>query len=261
MPRVENSHASLYYEAGGKGPPLVLAHGAGGNTLVWWQQTPHFEARHRVIRFDHRGFGRSSCPSEHFDPRQFAGDLLAILDAEAIARAALVCQSMGGWTGLHTALRHPERVSCLVLCGTPAGIACEAVLSAAVRIGGQASREGIRGNAALAPDFPRRDPARAHLYDLISGLNEGFDPAALSRLFEPGARIEPAALTGFRVPTLMVIGEQDQLFAPAVLRQVASCIPGAEVHEFAGAGHSVYFEQAEDFNRVVGEFVARHVGV
>lgn len=259
MPSVEAEHASIYYEAGGEGPPLVLAHGAGGNTLVWWQQTRHFEARHRVIRFDHRSFGRSTCAPEHFHPRHFVADLLAVLDAEGVERAALVCQSMGGWTGLHTALQHPERVACLVLCGTPAGIASEAVLAAATRIGRRSASEGIRGNAALAPDFPQREPARAHLYDLISGLNNGFDPAGLARLFDPAARVDPARLAGFTVPSLLVAGAQDQLFPPEALREVAACIPGAELREFAGAGHSVYYEEPEAFNRVVGDFVARHL--
>ena len=60
MPRVERPNAAIYYEVCGEGPPLVFAHGAGGNTLVWWQQVPYFAARYRVVTFDHRGFGRST---------------------------------------------------------------------------------------------------------------------------------------------------------------------------------------------------------
>jgi len=255
MPTVASGDASIYYEIGGTGPALVFAHGAGGNRLSWWQQTPHFERRFRVVRFDHRGFGRSHCDPDAFHPRFFAGDLLAILDAEGIERAALVCQSMGGWTGLRTALDHPDRVACLVLCDTPGGIYTERILEAASRVGRGAAESGIRGNAALAPDFPARDPARAHLYDQIAGLNAAFEPRWLARMLDESARIGPGQLVDYRVPTLVVAGAEDSLFPLDVLRHVAEIVPGARLEVFGGAGHSVYFEQPDAFNRAVEKFL------
>ncbi len=258
MGTVERSGASIYYEIGGEGPAVVFAHGAGGNRLSWWQQTPEFEQRHRVVRFDHRCFGRSTCPPEDFHPRHFADDLFAILDAEGIERAALVCQSMGGWTGLRAALAAPERVTCLVLCDTPAGIFLPTVLEAAAEVGRRATSDGIRANLALAPDFPARQPALAHLYEQIAALNTGFDPGTLARLYDEGGRILPERLEGYGVPTLLIAGEQDQLFPPAVLRDVAAVIPNAELREFPVCGHSVYFEDAAAFNLVVKDFIAKH---
>ena len=258
MPTVQRSGANIYYEVGGEGPAVVFAHGAGGNRLSWWQQTSCFEARYRVIRFDHRCFGRSTCPTEDFHPKYFADDLLAILDAEGVERAALVCQSMGGWTGLRTALEAPERVACLVLCDTPGGLVSAKVLEAAAAVGSRATRDGIRGNAALAPDFPARQPALAHLYDQIAALNTGFDPSTLSRLVDEEGRILPEQLEGYGVPTLVVAGEHDQLFPLAALREVASLLPNAELREFPVCGHSVYFEAAAAFNQVVGDFIAEH---
>ena len=100
---------------------VPLLPSSGGNRLSWWQQVPSFGDTYRVLVLDHRSFGRSRCDAGHFRTAHFPTDLLAILDAEAIGRAALVCQSMGGWTGLPIAVKHPERVSCLVLCDTPGG--------------------------------------------------------------------------------------------------------------------------------------------
>ena len=120
MPTIEREGAALYYETHGSGPAVVFVHGSGGSALSWWQQIPHFAKRHRVVAFDHRGFGRSTCRTRSLDPRHFADDLAAILDAAGVARAALVCQSMGGWTGLPFALAHPERTAALVLAGRPA---------------------------------------------------------------------------------------------------------------------------------------------
>jgi pimeloyl-ACP methyl ester carboxylesterase len=93
MPTVTTRHAELYYESHGKGRPVVFAHGAGGNAASWWNQVPFFVQRgFRSVAFDHRCFGRSACAGEHFDPAEFPADLRAILDAEGIERAALVCQ-------------------------------------------------------------------------------------------------------------------------------------------------------------------------
>jgi len=246
--------ATLHFEVHGDGPAITFAHGAGGNTLIWWQQVPFFARSRRVITFDHRGFGRSTCAPGDFQARAFAGDLRAILDAARVERTALVCQSMGGWTGLRAALEFPERISCLVLSGTPGGVFTPKVLEAFARVGRIAAGEGIRGAPALAPDFPAREPELALLYDQISGLNPGLPPAGLATLAQ--ARVEPAELAGYAVPTLMVSGEHDQLFPPDVLKEAAAQIPGCRLVSFPGAGHSPYFEDAARFNSLVAEFLA-----
>ena len=256
MPFVQRPYTTLYYESHGEGAPIVFAHGAGGNTLVWWQQVPYFARAQRVLTFDHRGFGRSLCGAEHFHAREFAADLFAILDHAGIERTALVCQSMGGWTGLRAALTRPDRIACLVLSGTPGGIFTPQVVAAFQRIGRLAASEGVRAAPALAPDFPSREPERTHLYEQIGRLNPGLAPSALGSLGL--ARVEPAELDGYAVPTLMISGEYDQLFPPGALKEAAAQIPGCRVVDFAGAGHSPYFEDAPRFNRIVADFIAEH---
>jgi pimeloyl-ACP methyl ester carboxylesterase len=256
MSSVESHGVALYYEASGQGPALVFAHGAGGNSLSWWQQVPYFARTHRVIAFDHRGFGRSRCAPDDFQPARFGADLCAILDAEQIDRAALVCQSMGGWTGLQTALHYPERVRCLVLGGTPAGVYTEGVAQCFADLGRRTSEAGILANAAVAPDFPAREPERTHLYDQISGLNPALPPNALGRL--PATKISLEDLDGFAVPTRMLAGHEDQLFSLEALREVSRLIPGAELLDFPGIGHSLYFEDPSTFNRLLDEFLAKH---
>ena len=259
MPQVVRDGATIHYERHGAGPAVVLAHGAGGNRLSWWQQVPAFAQRHTVITLDHRGFGRSTCDDAGFHPRHFGADVLAILDAEDVARAAIVGQSMGGWTAMRAALEAPDRVACLVLAGTPGGIVTPAVVDAVAKIGRGIADEGISGNAALAPDYPAREPAMAFLYDQINALNTGVDPAWLGRLFDADARIEPAALDGFAIPTLCISGDEDQLFPPAAIREVAALLPGAAVEHHPGIGHSTYFEMPQDFNERVLAFLADHL--
>lgn len=259
MPLIEQPAATIHYEVTGEGPPLVFAHGAGGNTLVWWQQVPHFARRYRVVTFDHRGFGRSACATGHEQARHFAADLAAVLDATGIARCALVCQSMGGWTGLQLALAQPERVAALVLSGTPAGVLTPGVLRALTAIASSSAAAELNApewnhpHPALAPDIFTRDPARGFLYAQLAALNP---PDMLGRVALHEVMTDPARLAGWSIPTLLVGGTHDRLFAPDVLREVAAAIPGAAFAELPVAGHSPYFETPDDFNRIVDDFLA-----
>ncbi len=256
MPTVESQGATLYYEVHGDGPPLVFAHGAGGNTLSWFQQVPHFARSRRVVTFDHRGFGRSSCPIDAIRPRYFAEDLRAILDANGIERAALVCQSMGGWGGLRFALSWPERASCLVLCDTPGGVLTEKTLAGLATTPATLMERGIAA-VNLAPDFPKRNPSMAHLYVEISGLNPALETLPLAGALVQ-ERVDLDELRSFTVPTLVISGERDALFSPDSLREVAALIPGANAYVIPEAGHSSYFESPETFNRVVEDFISSH---
>jgi len=262
MPRVERAGASLYYEIYGDrdDPAVVFAHGAGGNAASWWQQVPLFVDRGlRVIVFDHRGFARSVCAETDLAVTHFPADLLAILDAEDIERTAVVCQSMGGWTGLPTAVQHPERLRCLVLCGTPGGLWTDVIRDSFAKIAERV--QGIGGivgpgGAALASDFPTREPQMAFLYEQIANMNDV--PTALLDSIS-AAQTQPAELEGFGTPTLVISGDKDVLFPPDALEHVAATIPGARFELFEGAGHSTYFEQPEHFNAVVGAFVDEHL--
>ncbi len=263
MPRVQRPGAEIHYEVRGDGPPLVFAHGAGGNTLVWWQQVPHFARRYRVITFDHRGFGRSACTPGHEQGRHFAADLAAVLNDAGVERCALVCQSMGGWTGLQLALAEPQRIAALVLSGTPAGILTPGVATALGAIASASAAAELLAPAwdqphpALAADSFTRDPTRAFLYSQLAALNP---PGGLGRIALHEVMTDPARLERWSIPTLLIGGVHDRLFAPAVLREVAAAIPGAAFHEVPVAGHSPYFETPDAFNHVVGDFLAAHFG-
>jgi len=254
--RVESEGASLHYEVRGDGPVVVLAHGAGGNALSWWQQVSDFARAFRVVTFDHRGFARSICPPERVHPRHFAADLAAILAAEKVGDVALVCQSMGGWTGLAFALAHPERVRALVLCGTPGGLLTECLRRELPALAERVRTRGVT-EMALGLRFRREAPALAFLYQQLNELSPPATATAMAgRLFELVVREEQ--LEGWRTPTLVVAGDDDAFFSPAVMEDLAARIPGARLHAMPGVGHSTYFEAPEEFNRVVLEFLRAH---
>ena len=86
MPFAEVNGIRLYYESTGEGPAIVLAHGAGGNHMSWWQQAPFFRDSYRVVTFDHRAFGQSRDVAEGGGRGQFAADVLALLDLLSVER-------------------------------------------------------------------------------------------------------------------------------------------------------------------------------
>jgi pimeloyl-ACP methyl ester carboxylesterase len=254
VPRLEVAGGSLWWEAHGAGPPLVLVHGSGGSGLSWWQQVPRYARGHRVIVYDVFGFGRSTGDPAARHPRRLAGDLAAVLDAAGVARAALVCQSLGGWTGLPFALAHPERTAALVLSGSPGGVVTPGIARDFAGLPARmALRPGLAG-MALAPGSAQRDPARTYLYEQIGSLNAPDVIAAYGAGLAEAA-IPLARLAGFAVPTLLVAGEHDAFFSPASLAEVAAALPGARLHVFAGAGHSPYWEVPEAFDDVVLRFL------
>lgn len=254
MPLAKINGIELYYEVHGEGPALVLAHGGGGSHLSWWQQVPVLSRKFRCVTFDHRGFGYSRDLPDGPGPKNFVEDLRGLLDDLGIQKAALAGQSMGGWTVLGFATAYPERVSALVLCDTTAGMDDPDVIreQAALR---EITRGGLAQvlTRAYAADFPRREPMRCFLYQQIAGLNLHVPANLLPVLMSMKHRVDN--IVDKRMPTMLVVGEEDALAPVKVMELMARRIPQSKLVRVAGAGHSVYFEKPEEFNSILSGFL------
>lgn len=269
MPFLDVNDGRIYYEEHGEGFPVVLAHGAGGNHISWWQQVPEFSRRHRCVTFDHRGWGLSTDDGD-VGPAAFAEDIAALLAHLGIGEAFLVGQSMGGMTCLMYALGNPGRVRGLVMANTFAGMRREVWLAADEELRSRARSIWDRRRAdgvkrALGREFARKHKDRAFLYKQIRMLNEQgpnrlqAEPQVqrlrtLERVPEASATLE--ALAALRAPVLFVGGEHDEVMPAALMGIAQGLIPGSRMVVVPGAGHSVHFEQPETFNHVVLEFLA-----
>jgi 3-oxoadipate enol-lactonase len=256
----------LYYEVTGAGPAIVFAHGLGGNHLSWWQQVPHFAGRHACVTFAHRGFAPSSEIPGGPDPADYAGDLAALIDHLALDPVFLVAQSMGGWACLEYALANPARVHALVLASTAGAIArrgtllrdppaLDAWIARAAAARSEMQRDGV--HPAAGARMAREQPALHFLYRSIDAMagakldKEGLRARMIALQTRP-----PDDLARLAVPTLFITGEEDVVFPPMLAPALAAPMPNARVEEVAAAGHSVYFERADVFNRLVEEFFA-----
>ncbi|MBU2547403.1 MAG: alpha/beta hydrolase [Proteobacteria bacterium] len=256
MSTIPRQGVDIYYERTGSGPAIVFAHGAGGNGAVWWQQVPYFSERHTCLTFDHRSFGLSRCSEQDFRPAEFGNDLLAILDAEEIPSAHLVCQSMGGWTGVQLAVHHPERVDSLMLCNTFGGVNYHEAVAGLVAFAQRAGERDL-SEFALGRTFIEKSKTFKYLYDRIGRFNGPREPGAAALLLSPEVLVDPEALKNITCPVMIMAASEDEIFPRRMLKGLAGLFPSAEFMEFEGIGHSVYFEYPEGFNRAVEAFVSR----
>lgn len=257
MPILHRDGADLFYEITGSGPALVFAHGLGGNHLSWWQQVPHFRDRYTCVTFAHRGFAPSTDLPGGPGPRAFVDDLAALIDHLGLAEVRLVAQSMGGWTALAYAVRHPERVRALVMaCTTGTLDHPELGRIFATHRGGEAELFARGIHPAAGARMAREQPALHYLYAQINDLSHALDKQAV-RATLMGMRTTPAsAVAALTMPVLCLTGEEDIVIPPAAVAVLADTIPGARLARVPAAGHSVYFERPAEFNRLVDAFLA-----
>ena len=258
MPSVSVNGIDLFYDEQNPNEledTVVFLHGAGGNHMSWWQQVPTFRERYRCISVDQRGFGRSLDPSGEGVTR-FTDDLEALLDELGIERAALVAQSMGGRSALGFAVRSPDRVRALVMADTWGFFEWPELQARAAELREAQSDAGAPlTDRALGPDFQANNPAGTFLYRQIFDLN----PPRAQQPLTAGAPSK-AEVEGLAVPSMFLVGSEDALTPPEILRAVHEIVPGSKFVEVPGCGHSVYFEQPDTFNEIVGGFLADQFG-
>jgi pimeloyl-ACP methyl ester carboxylesterase len=252
--------ADLYFEVEGVGPAVVLVHGFSLDARMWDDQVPALRDVATVIRYDVRGFGRSSMPEPGVLYAQ-STDLVALLDHLGVANAVLVGLSMGGLIVLHTALVAPSRVHGLVLLDSlldevewdaESDIAFEQAATVAVNEGAEAAKAVWLQHPLFAA--ARRDP------DLAARLAREVEPYSCFHWTQtdPRAPLEPspyAALEQIAAPTTVVIGERDVACFHEMAELLARRIPGARLITVPGAGHMVNLEAPAMVNALLRDAV------
>jgi len=268
MTMIEANGTKIHYQESGKGFPLVLAHGRGGNYLSWWQQVPAFAGQYRCITFDHRGWGLTEDDND-LGPRAFPDDLLSLLDALDIESAFLLGHSMGGMTCLRFAIDHPDRVRAMVFANTFAGMRREVWLAS-----DEETQSGVRSvwerrreegsRRVLTREFRQNNKDKAFLYKQIRLLNEngpnnGNSDDQIQRIRalerDPDASASQEQLDGLTMPVLFIGGEHDEVMPVSLMSVAETLLPNARSVVMPDTDHSAFFERPEAFNRIVLEFL------
>jgi pimeloyl-ACP methyl ester carboxylesterase len=240
------------YEVTGRGPALLLSHGYSATRHMWDGQHRAFPD-HQVISWSMRGHGRTESPG---DPSRYSadltvGDMEALLRHVGVERAVIGGLSLGGYVSLAFFLAHPEMVRALVICDSGPGYRnAEARAAWNQRAQERAVELEGRGLEALGG---RSREMREAMGEHRSA--QGLAHAARGMLAQEGSRVIDG-LGSVRVPTLIIVGDQDQPFlAPS--EYMAKKIPGARLEVIAGAGHASNLDQPDAFNRILRDFLGR----
>jgi pimeloyl-ACP methyl ester carboxylesterase len=253
MTKLDRGGVRIHYARRGEGPgvPLLLTHGFSATSRMFASTLDALSASRPCIAWDVRGHGDSDSPA---DPAAYSiplsvADMIAILDAEGVDRAALLGHSMGGYLSLELARTHPERVAALVLVGTGPGYRsdsarnqwnemCESFARSLEKRG----LDGLPGGS---------DEMRPEWHAGVEGLVR----AARGILRQRDADVLEH-LPKITAPTLVVVGERDRQFL-AGGAYMARKIPDARQVILAEAGHSPMLTHPAPFHAEVEAFLAQ----
>ncbi|MBD0741210.1 hydrolase [Streptomyces sp. CBMA152] len=244
------------YTDQGRGEALILVHGHPFDRSMWDPQVREFAATHRVIVPDLRGYGAAPVlpgPAGITLLGAFADDILALADSLGIERFTLGGLSMGGQIVMECYRRFPERITRLLLADTFPAAETPEGKAARNAMADRLLREGMQGYADEVLDkmvAPYADPAvRTHVHRMMtSTAPEGAAAALRGRAERPDYR---DLLTRITVPTLVVVGEDDEFTPVSDAEAMHAAIPDSTLALIPSSAHMPNLEQPELFNAAV----------
>ncbi len=248
----------------GDGDPVLLLHGSGPGVSAWanWRLTiPDLARRFRVIAPDIVGFGFTDRPEQvTYDLDTWTSHALGVLDTLGIERAHVVGNSFGGSLALSLAIRHPDRVSRLVLMGS-VGVPFAITPGLDAVWGYEPSVEAMEGllhlfahdRSLIGPDLARLRYEASVRPGVQEAYREMF-PAPRQRALDALThRVEEIA--GITAPTLIVHGRDDQVIPLQNAVDLLALIDDAQLHVFGRCGHWTQLEHAAEFTDLVTDFL------
>jgi pimeloyl-ACP methyl ester carboxylesterase len=239
------------------GLPVIALHGVTDSWRSFEPVLPHLPPDLHVMALSQRGHGGSEKPAAGYQPKDFAGDVVAFMDAMEIERAILVGHSMGSINALRCTIDHPTRVAGLFVAGTMPWFGRPPEMHAFYGEHIERLRDPVP--EALAREFQLSTLARP----IDPGMLDGFVAESL----KVPAHVWRAAFAGFigddfssrlreiRIPSLIAWGRQDA-FCPAAEQQaMRELMSSAQFIEYADAGHAMHWEEPQRFARDIHHFV------
>jgi 3-oxoadipate enol-lactonase len=261
MKLTANGISVNYTLDGPAGAPVVtLSHSLAADLTMWDPQLKALTAKYRVLRYDTRGHGGSDAPAGAYTLAQLAEDAKVLLAALGIARTHWVGLSMGGMIGQTLALSSPGLFLSLALCDTSSRIPAEAKplwqerIQTAQTQGMEPLVEPTIGRWFTAPFREARkdvvDPVRARIRTT--------NPQGYAGCCAAIAGLDLTdRLAAIKIPTLIVVGEEDQGTPVAASRAIQAQIAGSQLEIIKSAAHLSNLEQPEEFTRILTTFLGR----
>lgn len=259
MVRLRVNDSELAYQVEGNGPPLVLLHGHPFNRSMWRPQLQALSNSYRIVTPDLSGHGESDV----VDPvtmDQMAADVVALMDNLQIERAVMGGLSMGGYVALALYKRFPLRVRSLVLANTRASADSDEGRSNRERVAKKALSEGMEAVAEeMIPKLfaPATLKSRPEIVATVREMIINSKPEGVVAAQRAMAQRQDHTrfLPEIIPPILIIAGAEDQLIPAKEAVVLHRESPGSRLEIIEGAGHLSNIEQAEQFNRILKEFL------
>jgi 3-oxoadipate enol-lactonase len=257
-PRLAVDHA-------GTGELVVFLHGIGGNRTNWHDQLPAFAEHFHAAAWDARGYGDSDDYDGPLTFTQYADDLPRVLDHFGAEKAHIVGLSMGGRIAMDFAARHADRLRSLVLCDTHRGLShlSDEKRREFVRLRKEPLLNGGEPKDIAAPvarTLIGRNASEAAFQKLVDSMSRLHKESYIKSIEASVMAGAHGGLGSIRVPTLVVVGEDDHLTPPAEAQVLADTIPGARLVVIPEAGHLSNIEKPAAFNDAVLGFLRQVAG-
>lgn len=240
-------------------PVLILSNSLGTTLEMWDPQVAAFSEHYRLIRYDTRGHGGSPVTPGPYSFADLGQDVLAVLDALDIARAAFCGISMGGHTGLWLGIHAGSRFNAIAVCNSAAKIGTAQgwnERAAMVREGGQASMRALAESSPgrwFSADFVNAHPVQVQRAQAwIAGIAPLGYAACCEALATSDLRDDLGRIT---TPTLLLAGASDPVTTVADALAMQTGIGGAQVAVLP-ASHLSNLEAPKAFDQAVLHFLA-----
>ena len=243
-------------EIQGEGEPVVMIHGLGGTSNTFTPVLAAF-ARHRTIRFDLPGSGRSPRVDGPLSLRLFVERALLVMRKAEVERAHVVAHSMGTIVAAHLAATEPGKVTSLALFGPllappdPARTAIRARAAEARKGDMQPIADALLQSSVSADTRIKRPAAAAFVRELLMRQ----DAEGYARTCEALAEMQPADTSRIDCPTLLVTGDEDVVAPPQSVRMMSERIAGSRVEVLRGCGHWTPVEKPEECTALLQRFL------
>jgi pimeloyl-ACP methyl ester carboxylesterase len=267
MPHASSQGARIYYEETGQGTPILFIHEFGGDHRSWLDQVRHFARGWCCITWAARGYPPSDIPDDEslYGQDFFNRDAMAVLDAAKVERAHIVGLSMGGYTALMLASKHPDRVISCTAAGAGSGALkkTRAQFLDECRLAAAAYDQADRLNAeamnlsATRVQLQVKDPTAWRMS--VRHLSEHPPHAAAKTLRTVQAGRASlydleGPLSAIRAPVLLLVGDEDEPCLDVNL-WMKRLMPNARLGIFPGSGHAINLEEPTLFNQFVEQFI------
>ena len=250
----------LHYRVDGPddGAPVVFANSLGTDLRLWDPILPLLPAGLRIVRFDKRGHGLSTCPPAPYAMGALVSDTERLLDHLQIKECVFVGLSIGGMIAQGLAVKRLDLIRAMVLSNTAAKIGTPDLWSARIA---DVEKGGIEllADAVMERWFSAGFRATPELELWRNMLTRQEDQGYAGCSAAISGTDFYTTTAGLRLPTLGIAGAEDGSTPPDLVRETVDLIPGSQFHLIRKAGHLPCVEQPEEYARVLGDFL-RTVG-